>query len=146
MKTGLLLLVSLVVFQSCSAPKGTFATQKKFPISIEEISKQSWVSTEKDGEAGTTIKITFQKIVPKTIILKQLFWNHKRVEALKMSGTEFHFLFKGNPNEQIISSENTIEPPIAISPNQVLLEYLDKGYKKYFVLANITEKPPLVNP
>lgn len=156
MKTILSLFLTLVLFQNCTSQKGTLLAQKKFPIAMKEVNQQNWVAGVRGGGSGTNVTIVFNKEVPSTIILRQLFFHNARVEALKISSTEFQFLFRGKANWQRNDEEtedtdnNTtteaIIPPIAIGENEALLEYLDNGKKKYFKITNIVQKEPLAYP
>lgn len=157
MKTILTLFLTLTLFQNCTSQKGTLQAQKKFPIVMKEVNQQNWVAGIRGGGSGTNVTILFSKEVPSTIILRQLFYQNTRVEALKISSTEFQFLFRGKANwqrndEEIVDGDNNgtseavIIPPITIGENEALLEYLDKGKKKYYKITNIVQKEPLAYP
>lgn len=147
MKIIYLFLLTLLSAQNCANK-----IQEKFPIGISKVYHQRWVAGVRGGGSGTGFYITFEKELPNDIQLNQLYFRNGIAQHNKISETEFMFSFVGNANfenelqSDVPSKQKDIEPPFKIEENEAILEYTQKGKKKYYKITNIEEKEMLAYP
>lgn len=143
------ILVVILSIQNCSNQ-----IQDKFPIPIKEVYYQNWVGGVQGGGSGTVFYIEFKKDLPKTLLLKQLYFKEGVVSANKVSDKEFSFSFTGTSNwnrgaETEISDvpqPKPVVPPLSIKEDEAILEYLYNGKIKYFKFTNVKQKEILAYP
>lgn len=149
MKTLYLSLLVLLSVQNCANKM-----QDNFPVPIIEAYHQHWVAGVRGGGSGTGFYITFEKELPKDIELNQLYFRNGVAKANKITDAQYMFSFVGKANFQrgneILSDAppktNDITPPFKIEDSEAILEYTQKGEKKYFKITDAKEKEMLAYP
>ena len=149
MKIAYLFFLTLLSAQNCSNKM-----QDSFPVAITEAYHQRWVAGVRGGGSGTAVYILFEKELPKEIEVKQLYFNKNIAKANKISESEYNFNFVGQANfdkgnelqSDAPSKPKEMLPPFAIKDDEAILEYTQKGEKKYFKITNLKEKEMLAYP
>lgn len=149
MKTLYLFLLTVLSMQNCANKM-----QDSFPVAITEVYHQRWVGGVRGGGSGTGFYITFEKELPLDVELNQLYFRKNIAKANKILDNQYLFSFtgtanfgRGNETESDGSPKtNEIEPPFKIEDNDAILEYTQKGEKKYFKITNVEEKEMLAYP
>ena len=154
MKTIFLFISTILFAQNCSKQALNNNLQESFPIAIKEVYHQHWMAGVRGGGSGTGFYIEFEKVLPENIVLNQLYFRKGMTKANKVSETQYMFSFKGAANwkhENESESDEptqitTTEPPFTITDNEAILQYTQKGIKKYYKITNVKEKQPLEYP
>ncbi len=154
MKTILLFFTTIFFAQNCSKQALNSNLQENFPITINEVYYQHWTAGVRGGGSGTGLNIEFEKALPESIVLKQLYFGKSVSKANKVSETQYMFNFKGlanwkrgdEPETDSPTQVSTTEPPFTIEENEAILEYTQKGKTKYYKITNIKEKAALEYP
>ncbi|RXR20908.1 hypothetical protein EQG63_02935 [Flavobacterium amnicola] len=149
MKTLFLFFLTFLSLQNCANKM-----QEKFPVAIVEAYHQRWVAGVRGGGSGTSVYIGFEKALPQEIELKQLYFRNQLAKANKISESEYNFSFVGTANfdkgdelqSDVPSKAKANQPPFAIKEDEAILEYTQKGEKKYFKITNLKEKEMLAYP
>jgi hypothetical protein len=154
MKTILLLMAIVFSFQSCSQQEmeqgtglDTKSREKNFPVKIESVYFENWISGIRGGKSGTDFYIKFGESLPKSILLGRLFFRDKNEVLNPISETLYEARYlndvyasddalykvagKIRPNEDI--------PYLPIKPNEAVLEYYEFGEINYHLIKNIDE-------
>ncbi|MES2812288.1 MAG: hypothetical protein V4670_07450 [Bacteroidota bacterium] len=150
MKIVYLFFLTLLSVQNCANKM-----QESFPIAMTEVYHQHWVAGVRGGGSGTGFYITFEKELPSDIQLNQLYFRKGVAKMNKISETQYMFSFVGKANRErgneiitddALPKETEIEAPFKIEDNEAVLEYTQKGEKKYFKITNVKEKEMLAYP
>ena len=149
MKILYLFFLTFLSMQNCSNQM-----QDKFPVKITEAYHQYWIAGVQGGGSGRSFYITFEKDLPADIEIIQLYFRKRLANAQKVSDNEYFFSFTGTSNFErgdeintdIAKKEVIVTPPFTIKDNQAILEYTQKGIKKYFKIINVKEKEMLAYP
>lgn len=150
MKLLHLFFLTLLSVQNCANK-----IQDNFPVKITEAYYQHWMAGVRGGGSGTGFYITFEKELPSNIELTQLYFRKGVGKVNKISETQYMFSFVGKANRErhneIITDDappklTDIEPPFKIDDNEAILEYTQKGKKKYFKITGAKAKEMLAYP
>lgn len=149
MKIVYLFFLTLLSAQNCANQ-----LQEKFPVPIAEAYYQRWVAGVRGGGSGTNVYIRFEKTLPQEIVVTQLYFSNSVAKANKLSDSEYNFNFVGTANfdrgnelpSDAPTKTTSTAPPFTIEANEAILEYTQKGQKKYFKMTSINEKEMLAYP
>lgn len=136
------------------ANKAIIQQTHNFPVKIEEVSYQHWVSGVRGGGSGTNFYIRFYRALPKNIKIQKIYFRRKVETVQQIDVLNYVVFFRGNANwERGNLSEldsqgqaSSAEPPVRISDKEALLTYTQKEREKFYKIKNALEKEMLLYP
>ena len=141
------IVLSFVLLWSC-ANKAIIQQTHNFPVKIEEVSYQHWVSGVRGGGSGTNFYIRFSRALPKDIKIQKIYFRRKVETVQQIDDLNYVVFFRGNANwERGNLSESdsqgqaiSAEPPVRISDKEAVLTYTQKEKEKFYKIKNALEK------
>jgi len=150
MKLSTFFLLTFLATQNCANK-----LQETFPVAIKEVYYQRWVGGVRGGGSGTGFYISFEKQLPKDIVLNKLYFRGQKDSLRLIDETNYIASFRGTSNwqrgnQEIVTDDVPLkqksEAPFEIKDDEALIEYTQNKTKKYYKIANVSEKEMLAYP